>query len=46
MTTLTVTPMTQPLGAEISGIDLRKANGETIDRLQDLLSQHLVLLFQ
>ena len=46
MTTLTVTPMTQPLGAEISGIDLGKANGETIDRLQDLLSQHLVLLFR
>ncbi len=47
MTDLQIRPVTPTIGAEISGIDLRKPlPDETIEALQDALHEHLVLFFR
>ena len=46
MSNFTVLPLPQPLGAEITGIDLGKIDDATTSRLQEALSQYLVLLFR
>ena len=45
MAALSVTPVTGALGAEVSGLDLRDVTDATLDDLQTLLLEHLVLFF-
>jgi taurine dioxygenase len=46
-TTITVTPVTPRIGAEVEGIDLAQPLSEqTVDELQQALLEHLVLFFR
>ena len=44
---LTITPFSAPLGAEVTGIDLRQSlDKDTIDRIYAAWLDHLVLVFR
>ncbi|MDA0653463.1 MAG: TauD/TfdA family dioxygenase, partial [Proteobacteria bacterium] len=44
---LTITPLTKHVGAEISGIDIsRPLNGETVGLLNDAFNRHVALVFR
>jgi taurine dioxygenase len=44
---LTITPLTKPVGAEVSGIDIgRKLDAETVALLNDAFDRHIALVFR
>ena len=45
--TLTITPFDAPIGAEVTGIDLRNAlDKSTVDEIYQAWLDHLVLIFR